>query len=228
MLRGCSSSTPLVAESSGTDGSAKSRVSRFPPKAFSSGSDLHLNPLPAPHPDERLGERRGATWLAKQRCGLCGLRSRPGTWSTSCANGSARTTPIRWRPDGGGPRAVVKDEALDALEVVREIDYARRYLKGEPPRSAWDACYWGCVGLREARRLVDPERDHLLAEQLPSFPSPQMASKRKLRMRCRCSCRLTWDFSSSVAGCRGYTMRRGIGIPSSSKALFWVRVGSVS
>jgi len=51
---------------------------------------------------------------------------------------------------------------------------------------------------------------------------------RKLRMPTRCSRRLTWDFSSSVAGCRGYTMRRGIGIPSSSKALFWVGVGSVS
>jgi hypothetical protein len=77
----------------------------------------------------------------------------------------------------GGPRVVVTDEALDALEVVREIDYARRSLNGQPPRSAWDACYRGCAGLREALRLVDPERDHIVIERLPSFPAPQRAAR---------------------------------------------------
>jgi len=71
-----------------------------------------------------------------------------------------------------GPQVVISEEAIEALEVVRELFYTKVCLAGRPPRSAWSTCYRGCAGFRDALGVLDPERDHIVVERLPRFPPP--------------------------------------------------------
>jgi len=79
----------------------------------------------------------------------------------------------------GCPQVVIREEAIEALEVRRELLYTRLCLAGRRSRSAWNSCYRGCAGLKEALRALHPEADRILVERLPWFPPPERTRRRQ-------------------------------------------------